>query len=69
MSDDRPLNYASPVGLEAEGARIGLTFCLECGSAILLIQGTPNPLRLHDDWHRRLKDTRERMQALERGGG
>lgn len=30
-----------------------MTFCLRCGAAILLSEGDPNPIEIHDRWHER----------------
>ena len=45
--------------VEAEGHRIGISMCLECGAAILMGDSPISPFELHDKWHQTL-DARDK---------
>ena len=48
--DDR---FTRATALEAEGTRIGIVTCKECGAAIMLDpRDTIEPLRQHHEWHK-----------------
>jgi hypothetical protein len=44
--------FSNATALSAEGARVGLVTCQECGAALLLDpRDDTNVLKLHDQWH------------------
>ena len=51
--------FTSATMIEAEGARIGIVTCKECGAAIMLDpRDTIYPLRQHHEWHKALEETK-----------
>ena len=56
MSDDQ---FTQATVLAAEGARVGIVTCRECGAAILLDpRDTIDPLLQHRAWHEALEDSK-----------
>ena len=46
--------YTAPRAFPAEGARIALCTCTDCGAAIVLDEGdSVDPRSTHDEWHSR----------------
>lgn len=54
MTRDQLSTYA--VAWPAEGRRVALVICPDCGAALLVGAGDtlPDPLALHVDWHARV---------------
>jgi hypothetical protein len=52
MTTTSAVSYTLARAIAAEGARIGIVTCLECGTAILIDpDDAVDPLKLHDAWH------------------
>ena len=54
--------YIESYVLEARGGWIGLSMCLRCGAAVLLCEGTANPLSMHDEWHLEIESLHSRQE-------
>ena len=54
--------YGPMVVWSAEGARVGLVTCRDCGAAIVVDprDKRPTPMELHDEWHQSEEYNRDR---------
>lgn len=48
MSDS---NYSEYVAWAAEGRRVAIVTCMQCGASILLDARGPDAVAIHDAWH------------------
>ena len=56
MTDDERSSQFSPyLAVHAEGQRVGIMSCLECGAAIL-ISSTADAPTIHEQWHASMRD-------------
>ena len=52
MHENYDKHFGLATAVQAEGARIGICVCKECGAAILLDPRDPiNAAKLHAEWH------------------
>lgn len=66
--DSRHERYSSATAWPAEGARVGLVTCLDCGAAILVDpRAIFDPMHAHDLFHDRLDDLRRGTDSRMRG--
>lgn len=61
-------NYTPAYALSAEGGRIGLVTCTQCGVCILL-GADLDAMTVHDQWHRDLERDRASIPRLLGGDG
>jgi hypothetical protein len=62
------MNYTAARVVSAEGARIGIITCQQCGSAVLIDPADEiDAVQQHDQWHAHIGTMAEMVERLRQG--